>query len=150
MPTCYQAATAAAASIVKTGNVSWLLRVKISQKNVPVQERINSSPRYQRAPLCHPAYGPWWWHVVRGAWVAVCARGPTYWCQESLGLQDVSLLQRPLPLALALPWCTALLTAHPAQRQRQKSQENEYMQSFICTCIHINTIKQLQKNWSNL
>lgn len=149
MPTCYQAA--ADASIVKTGNVPWLQRVKISQKNVPVQEGINNSPRYQRAPLCHPAYGPWLWHVVRGAWPAVCARGPTYWCQESLGLQDVGLLQRPLALALAPPWCTALVTAQPAQRPRQKSEENMYMQSSIFICIQMNTSEQLpQKYWSNM
>lgn len=99
-------------------------------RNVPGQEGFNNSPRCQRAPLCRPTYGPWWWHVVQGAWPGVCARGPAYWCQESPGLQDAALLQGPLALGLAPPWCTAMLTARPAREPREESQRD------TPTCSH--------------
>lgn len=122
-----------------------------SWSNMPGQDSVNNSPRSQRAPLCRPTYGPWWWLVVQGAWPGVCARGPTYWCQESPGLQDAALLQRLLALAPALPWCTAMLTARSVQKPGEESQGDKHvhMQSLTCTYIRAvwtqnNTIEKLE------
>lgn len=109
-----------------------ILALVFQPRNKPGQDENNNSPRCQRAPLCRPTYGPWWWPVAQGAWPEVCARGPVYWCQESPGLRDAALLRRPLVLGLALPWCTALLTAQPAE----KTEKSETQKSFVFVYIH--------------
>lgn len=138
MPTCYQTTAAMMKTEMLLGYCTIMMSPNLTlvSRIPPGQEGFNNSPRCQRAPLCRPTYGPWWWHVVQGAWQGVCARGPTYWCQGSPGLQDAALLQGPLALGLALPWCTAMLTAQPAQKPREESQGDKHMQSFTCTCIH--------------
>lgn len=119
------------------------LTLVFPSRRAPGWAGFKNSPRCQRAPLCRPTYGPWWWHVVRGAWLVVCAQGPTYWCQESLGLQDVALLQRQLALGLALPWCTVMLTAPPAKKPREESQWDKgiYMQSFAPALVNRKKIR---------
>lgn len=114
----------------KGGTASWLLcnneesqfSISIPVKFAWALAGFNNSPRCQRAPLCHPAYGPLWWHDVRGAWPGVCVQGPVYWCQDSLGHQDAALLLGPLARGLALPLCAAMLTVQPAWTQMGESQ----------------------------
>lgn len=153
MPTCYQ--TAAATAMIKMGNAPQLLcsnieshsDISIPSRRAPLRASLNNSPRCQRAPRCRPTYGPWWWHVVRGAWPVVCAPGPTCWCQESLGLQDAARLQRQLALGLALPWCTVTLTALPAKQPREQSQGDKCICVWSITAISVNRKKMSRLFW---
>lgn len=155
MPTCYQTAAAAAAAMMKMGNAPQLLcnnteshsDINIPSRNAPVWASLNNSPRCQRAPPCRPTYGPWWWHVVRGAWPVVCAPGPTCWCQESLGLQDAARLQKQLALGLALPWCTVMLTALPAKQPTEQSQGDKCIYVRSVTAVSVNRKKTSHPFW---
>lgn len=127
MPTCYQTtATAAAAAMMKKWQMLLGYCVENRRRRKKRHSAINigekkrhpgDSPRRQRAPLCRPACGPWWWRGVRGAWRVVYGPDPAYWCQESPGLRDAALPRRERARGLALPWC---FRWSPAADKRKK------------------------------
>lgn len=156
MPTCYQTtattAAAAAAMMKKIANASWLLCGKKKEKChsainiVEKKRRPGDSPRRQRAPLCRPACGPWWWRGVRGAWRAVCGPDPAYWCQESPGLRDAALPRREWVQGLTLPWC---LRWRPAA-DKHKTQNTKHAHVWECGLIRARRRQYLWAKMANV
>lgn len=148
MPTCYQTTATVAAAMMKKNGIFFLACVRKKQKN-----KINKwqrkghpgdSPRRQRAPLCRPACGPWWWRGVRGAWRAVCGPDPACWCQESLGLRDAALPRRGWVQGLALPWCSRW------RPSADKRKDTRHVHVWECSLIRGLTVNMVSRwrSWS--